>query len=151
METEQTAAADGATANQEVNVIPVTVDEPADDWTMVSGGGVARPGSASSEEGGARPRVYPDLASDAPQVPTPAPTQAPAPAPAPLAAAASAAPSAPEPDVALEPRIARALDVMSAMGFTNDGGWLTQLLQAKQGDIGAVLDVLQPVRPSQQK
>lgn len=44
------------------------------------------------------------------------------------------------------PRVTRALELMMSMGFTNDGGWLTQLLEAKNGDIGATLDVLQPIR-----
>jgi len=43
-----------------------------------------------------------------------------------------------------DPKINVALQAMLNMGFTNDGGWLTNLLMAKQGDIGNTLDVIKP-------
>jgi len=45
-----------------------------------------------------------------------------------------------------DPKVAGALATMKAMGFTDDGGWLSSLLRAKSGDVGRVLDAIQPVR-----
>ncbi|XP_017293528.1 sequestosome-1 isoform X1 [Kryptolebias marmoratus] len=42
-----------------------------------------------------------------------------------------------------DPRLVESLSSMLSMGFTDEGGWLTRLLQAKNFDIGAALDAIQ--------
>merc|ERR1711902_230227 len=45
-----------------------------------------------------------------------------------------------------EDKVEAALKTMQAMGFSDDGGWLSSLLRAKSGDVGKVLDTIQPVK-----
>ncbi|XP_061832796.1 sequestosome-1 isoform X1 [Nerophis lumbriciformis] len=42
-----------------------------------------------------------------------------------------------------DPRLVESLSQMLSMGFTDESGWLTRLLQAKNFDIGAALDAIQ--------
>lgn len=44
------------------------------------------------------------------------------------------------------PTINDAIQTMMSMGFSNEGGWLTQLVSHCQGDISKSLDLLQPPR-----
>ncbi|XP_033098324.1 sequestosome-1-like [Anneissia japonica] len=46
-----------------------------------------------------------------------------------------------------DPRHAQALTQMKAMGFDDEGGWLSQLLKAKNYDIGRVLDAIKLGQP----
>merc|ERR1712004_675603 len=43
-----------------------------------------------------------------------------------------------------EDKLEAALKTMQAMGFSDDGGWLSSLLKAKSGDVGKVLDAIKP-------
>lgn len=43
-----------------------------------------------------------------------------------------------------DPRVNESLGAMLAMGFSNEGGWLSQLLECVKGDIPRALDLLQP-------
>lgn len=44
----------------------------------------------------------------------------------------------------LDARVNESLNAMMAMGFSNEGGWLTQLLETVDGSISNALDLLQP-------
>merc|ERR1712227_450024 len=99
-----------------------TPSDDEEEWTVVS--------DKKDKEDDHQGSLYPDLSETKPEEATtessPTPT----------------APVANHPD----PRIQVALQAMMNMGFTNDGGWLSSLLEAKNGDIGKVLDILQPVK-----
>ena len=55
-------------------------------------------------------------------------------------------PSAAAQRVEAEPRTLVALQAMINMGFSNEGNWLANLIEAKDGDIQQVLDTLQIVK-----
>ena len=42
--------------------------------------------------------------------------------------------------------VAQAVDQLKMMGFSDEGGWLTRLTQAKQADVNKVLDSLKPAQ-----
>ncbi|KAK1803898.1 hypothetical protein P4O66_003842 [Electrophorus voltai] len=46
-----------------------------------------------------------------------------------------------------DPRLVESLSQMLSMGFSDDGGWLTRLLQTKNYDIGGALDTIQYSKP----
>jgi len=105
-----------------------TPSDDEEDWTVVSDKKDSDDEAVkASEDQGS---LYPDL----PKTET-------ASAPA-VEAAEASQPQVTHPD----PRIQVALQAMTNMGFSNEGGWLTSLLEAKNGDIGKVLDILQPVK-----
>merc|ERR1712108_67488 len=96
-----------------------TPSDDEEDWTVVSDK------KDTEEMGKDQSSLYPDL----PKTET-------ASAPA-LEAAEVTQPQGTHSD----PRIQVALQAMTNMGFSNEGGWPTSLLEAKNGDIGKVLDI----------
>jgi len=95
-----------------------TPSDDEEDWTVVTD---KKDGETAGQE--ASLSLYPTLTENPPaDIPT--------------------APVASHPD----PKIQVALQAMMNMGFSNEGGWLSSLLEAKNGDIGKVLDILQPVK-----
>jgi hypothetical protein len=47
-----------------------------------------------------------------------------------------------------DPRLVESLSQMLAMGFTDEGGWLTRLLHTKDCDVGAALDTIHYAKPA---
>merc|ERR1712117_115488 len=109
-----------------------TPSDDEEDWTVVSD-----KKDSDDEAVKASEEVTKDQGSLYPDLPKTETASAPA-----VEAAEVTQPQVTHPD----PRIQVALQAMTNMGFSNEGGWLTSLLEAKNGDIGKVLDILQPVK-----
>lgn len=50
-------------------------------------------------------------------------------------------------DIEKELKIIKAIEQLKSMGYSDDGGWLTRLATAKDGNINAVLDAISPSLP----
>lgn len=50
-------------------------------------------------------------------------------------------------DIEKELKIIRAIEQLKSMGYRDDGGWLTRLASAKNGNINMVLDAIAPTGP----
>merc|ERR1712053_44697 len=113
---EEKAAAATAAATAAASKRAATPSDDEEDWTVLTD---KKDAGAAGQE----PSLYPKLTENPP-------------------ANIPSAPVASHPD----PKIQVALQAMMNMGFSNEGGWLSSLLEAKNGDIGKVLDILQPVK-----
>lgn len=80
-------------------------------------------------------------ASKEPSPSPPKPTQA---IPLPAAPIPAPQPTVPTSTFSNRPHVNHAVHAMMAMGFSNEGGWLTQLLDSVNGDIPRALDLLTP-------
>jgi hypothetical protein len=47
-------------------------------------------------------------------------------------------------DIEKELKIIKALEQLRAMGYSDDGGWLTRLASTKGGNLNAILDAISP-------
>jgi len=47
-------------------------------------------------------------------------------------------------EVEKDMRIIRAIEALKQMGYSDDGGWLTRLTIAKEGNLNSVLDAIAP-------
>lgn len=117
---EERMSASGSGARQKTRIVPITVEAPA---AAKPAGPVAAPVAPPpvAPSGAAEAALYPDVSAER---------------------------AGTDESVTFHPNpiINRSLQIMLNMGFTNDGGWLSSLLEAKNGDIAEVLDVLRPHR-----